>query len=141
VKVFDTQSGEELRSFETQLDTLDTTILPDPTGQRFAFLAGPSNSNCVIRLSDLTPAGGSPSATIGPFPGQYAQGAGQGFIACGTNFHSCGAMLGIDWQAIYYAYYSPDGRKLGWGAAGGAVLVGNLEEVQRRLEAFARAAR
>jgi serine/threonine protein kinase/WD40 repeat protein len=141
VKVFDTQSGEELRSFETQLDTLDTTILPDPTGQRFAFLAGPSNSNCVIRLSDLTPAGGSPSATIGPFPGQYAQGAGQGVIACGTNFHSCGAMLGIDWQAIYYAYYSPDGRKLGWGAAGGAVLVGNLEEVQRRLEAFARAAR
>lgn len=44
--------------------------------------------------------------------------------------------LGIDWQAIYHPYYSPDGERLAWGTAEGTVLVADLEEVRRRLESL-----
>jgi hypothetical protein len=56
----------------------------------------------------------------------------------GPIYNSGGAVLGIDWQAVYFPLFSPDGKKLASGTQEGAVLVANLEEVKLRMDQLER---
>jgi hypothetical protein len=143
VKVFDVATGQELRTFPTEVFTQDITVLADPTGSWFGYVADQASRSRLVRLSDLTDMGAVEGGcgAIHPSGGQFARAAGQGMVVLGRNQPAGGVALGIDWRPVFLPFFSPDGKLLAWGTAEGVVLVAELEAVRRRLEAFAQAAR
>jgi hypothetical protein len=143
VKVFDLATGQELRTFPTEVFTQDITVLTDPTGNWFAYPADPAGRFRLVRLSDLMDMGvlEGGCGAIGPSGDQFARAAGQGMVVLGRNQPAGGVALGIDWRPVFLPFFSPNEQLLAWGTAEGVVLVADLEEVMRRLEAFAQAAR
>ena len=136
IRGYDTASGRELWKAVSARVEGNSKVRLDPSGRWFAYNAEAAGLRFrLMAWSDFAEAGLIPGCeAIGPTAQEFA---GHGWVLFDRPGLQGRTALATDWQTCPdTTVFSRDGKFLAWGTDEGVVLVADLNEVRRRLNAL-----